>query len=294
MEMDAFAQPQGNNGQLTQLANVTGYPSAQNAGQALAILIGYFNKDVKRNRELASLNSAQTYITRHPNKGYRVAAEDLDNDIDTPANTVVYGRQGNVYAVDGFYTKQGFGTKNKKGVKKLRNRDILTGYYTDNSFENRRQNKGNKIQIGRSNLTPFQIYQAQKLGKIDLQNNPIASTREASNWEKFRAYVRSKLVERLGAEYVNHNTAGTMRLAGQIWRTVQVMAVQQLDPQRQAINAYKAANDAQEFSDVKVAQRLYDTKKAGYRFTAAITSILAEGIDQILATEFQRLGVGNQ
>jgi hypothetical protein len=51
------------------------------------------------------LTSAQSYITRHPNKGYRVEAEDLDNDIDTPANTVVYGRQGNVYAVDGFYTK---------------------------------------------------------------------------------------------------------------------------------------------------------------------------------------------
>ncbi|KAA6325365.1 MAG: hypothetical protein EZS28_054076, partial [Streblomastix strix] len=43
---------------------------------------------VKRNRELASLASAREYVSRYPKYGLRVQAEDLDQDKDTPDNTV--------------------------------------------------------------------------------------------------------------------------------------------------------------------------------------------------------------
>ncbi|KAA6378296.1 MAG: hypothetical protein EZS28_026175, partial [Streblomastix strix] len=49
-------------------------------GNALAQLIGYFNRDVKRNRKLGSIASVRGYITRHPKSGLRVEAEDLDQD----------------------------------------------------------------------------------------------------------------------------------------------------------------------------------------------------------------------
>ncbi|KAA6380839.1 MAG: hypothetical protein EZS28_023635 [Streblomastix strix] len=65
--------------------------------------------DVKRNRELASLASAREYATRYPKYGLRVEAEDLDKDKNTPDNTVVYRKNGNIYAVDGFYTALSFG-----------------------------------------------------------------------------------------------------------------------------------------------------------------------------------------
>ncbi|KAA6389760.1 MAG: hypothetical protein EZS28_014716 [Streblomastix strix] len=90
----------------------------------LAQLIGYFNGDVKRNRELASLASAREYATCYPKYGLRVEAEDLDKDKNTPDNTVVYRKSGNIYAVDGFNTAPGFGGKNKRLDKEYQRAEI--------------------------------------------------------------------------------------------------------------------------------------------------------------------------
>ncbi|KAA6372096.1 MAG: hypothetical protein EZS28_032377 [Streblomastix strix] len=69
---------------------------------------------MKRNRELASLASAQAQATRYPKYRLRVEAEDLDRDKDQSDNTVVYSKNGNIYAFGGFYTAPGFGGKNIK------------------------------------------------------------------------------------------------------------------------------------------------------------------------------------
>ncbi|KAA6393290.1 MAG: hypothetical protein EZS28_011180, partial [Streblomastix strix] len=66
-------------------------------------------------------------------------------------------------------------------------------------------------------------------------------------------------------------------------KTIQAMAVQQLDPQGYAINACKVSNNAQQLSNIKIAQRLYDTNRAGYRFTNIISQIPVDGTDQIVA-----------
>ncbi|KAA6370567.1 MAG: hypothetical protein EZS28_033905, partial [Streblomastix strix] len=100
------------------------------AGKVLSQLIGYFNRDVKRNRELASFTSAREYTSRYPKFGYRVEAIDLDKDKDTPDNTVVYRKNGNIYAVVGFFTVPGFGGKNKQtGKRILKSIDTLQGYF---------------------------------------------------------------------------------------------------------------------------------------------------------------------
>ncbi|KAA6355052.1 MAG: hypothetical protein EZS28_049421, partial [Streblomastix strix] len=111
-------------------------------GQAPAQLIGYFNRDVKRNRELGSLASAREFITRHPKSGLRVEALDLDNDKDTPDNTVIYRENGNIYAVDRFYTAQSFGGRNKKtGQRIFMSGDTMQGYYSTGDYAIRRSNR---------------------------------------------------------------------------------------------------------------------------------------------------------
>ncbi|KAA6361409.1 MAG: hypothetical protein EZS28_043064 [Streblomastix strix] len=108
-------------------------------GNALAQLIGYFNRDVKRNHELASLVSARKHAIRYLKYGLRVEAEDLDIDKNTPDNTVVFRKNGNIYAIDGFYTAPGFGEKNKKtGQRILKSRDTMQGYFGTGDYATRR------------------------------------------------------------------------------------------------------------------------------------------------------------
>ncbi|KAA6379468.1 MAG: hypothetical protein EZS28_025005, partial [Streblomastix strix] len=93
-------------------------------GTALAQLIGYFNRDVKRNRELASLASAQAYASRYPNA-------------------------------------PGFGGKNKMtGQRILKSRDTMQSYYRIGDYSTKRVNRGRdkKIAVDNSLLTPYQRY----------------------------------------------------------------------------------------------------------------------------------------
>jgi hypothetical protein len=63
-------------------------------------------------------------MSRNPKKISRIEALDLDNDPNTPNNVLTYDRNGNIYSVDGYYTKDGFGGVDSKGNKILRNRDL--------------------------------------------------------------------------------------------------------------------------------------------------------------------------
>jgi hypothetical protein len=83
------------------------------------------------------LKSANDYINRHPRLGWRAIEKDLDNNVDTPDNTIVYGKGGNIYAVDGYYTAQGFGGKNADGENIYRNRDALHGFYNVGDYNTR-------------------------------------------------------------------------------------------------------------------------------------------------------------
>ncbi|KAA6385112.1 MAG: hypothetical protein EZS28_019359 [Streblomastix strix] len=131
-------------------------------GNALAQLIGYFNRDVKRNRELVSLASAQAYATHYPKYGFHVEAHDLDNYKNISDNKVIYKKNGNIYAVGGFYTAPVFGGKNKKTEQRIpKSRDTTQDYYTTGDYATRRANRSRdkKIAVDNSLLTPYQRYQ---------------------------------------------------------------------------------------------------------------------------------------
>ncbi|KAA6324390.1 MAG: hypothetical protein EZS28_054194, partial [Streblomastix strix] len=146
-------------------------------------------QNVKRNRELASLASAREFASRYPKAGLRVEAEDLDNDKDTPDNTVVYRKNGNIYAVDGFYTAPGFGGKNKKtGQRILKSRDTMKGYFGTGNYATRRANReiDKKIAVDNSLLTPYQRYQGLVKGKITEDNHWIVSDKQPSVYNAFK------------------------------------------------------------------------------------------------------------
>ncbi|KAA6366025.1 MAG: hypothetical protein EZS28_038448, partial [Streblomastix strix] len=201
-------------------------------GNTLATLIGYLNRDVKRNRELGSLASAREYITRHLEKGYRVEAEDLDRDKDTPDNTVIYRKNGNIYAVDGFFTVPGFGGKNKKtGQRILKNKDTMQGYYRTGNYAIRLANKGKdkKIAVDNSLLTPYQRYQGFVKGKITGDNHWIISDKIPSVYNAFK-----KLVSQI-MESIRPGSSKTVslvtKLAAQLWNEILLQVTRQFDPQ---------------------------------------------------------------
>ncbi|KAA6361271.1 MAG: hypothetical protein EZS28_043202, partial [Streblomastix strix] len=146
-------------------------------GNALAQLIEYF-RYVKKNRELASLASVQAHTTRYSKISYHVEAHDLDNDKNTPDNTVVYRKSGNIYAVDGFQTARGFGEKNKKtGQKIIRSRDTMQGHYEIGDYATKRAKRGRdkKIAVNNSLFTPYQRHQRFAKRKITEDNHWIVS-----------------------------------------------------------------------------------------------------------------------
>ncbi|KAA6375706.1 MAG: hypothetical protein EZS28_028768, partial [Streblomastix strix] len=161
-------------------------------GNAFAQLIEYFNRDAKRIRELGSIASAREYITRHPKYGLRVETEGLDQDQNTPDNKVIYRKNGNIYAIDGFYTAPSFDGKNKKtGQGILKSRDTMQGYYGTGDYATRRANRGKdkKIAVDNSLLTPYQRYQGLVKGKIIEDNHWIPSDKMPSEFNQFKKLV---------------------------------------------------------------------------------------------------------
>ncbi|KAA6370135.1 MAG: hypothetical protein EZS28_034338 [Streblomastix strix] len=246
-------------------------------GNALAQLIGYFNSDVKRNRELGSIASAREYITRHPKSGLRVQAEDLDQDKDTPDNTVIYRKNGNIYAVDGFYTALGFGGKNKKtGQRILKSRDTMQGYYGTGDYATRRANRGKdkKIAIDNSQLTPYQRYQGLVKGKITVDNHWIVSDKMPSEFNQFKKLVGQTMESiRAGS---SKSVSLVSKLAAQLWNEILLQVTRQFDPQGARIQEYRNDHpDTQaQLDDLTISKRIFNTMKRGQRLYAAAHQLI--------------------
>ncbi|KAA6384370.1 MAG: hypothetical protein EZS28_020104 [Streblomastix strix] len=230
-------------------------------GNALAQLIGYFNRDVKRNRELASLASAREYASRYPKYGLRIEALDLDIDKNTPDNTVVYRKNGNIYAVDGFYTAPGFGGKNKKtGQRILKSRDTMQGYFGTGDYQTRRANRGKdkKIAVDNSLLTPYQRYQGLVKGKITEDNHWIATGSSKSIGQ-------------------------TSQLVSRLWNGILAQAARQLDPQGVRIQEYRTENPTTQaqLTDIDIAKRIFNTKKRGKKLDAVAFQIIQSQVNNI-------------
>ncbi|KAA6359857.1 MAG: hypothetical protein EZS28_044616 [Streblomastix strix] len=100
----------------------------QEAGDVLATLVGYLNRDIKKINRLSSAVSAQKYINdKHLDKRFSVSEQDLDDNVATPDNVVVFDKKKNaIYSVDAYTTAEGFGDpehQHKRNWKKK--------YYSD-------------------------------------------------------------------------------------------------------------------------------------------------------------------
>ncbi|KAA6389011.1 MAG: hypothetical protein EZS28_015460 [Streblomastix strix] len=246
-------------------------------GNALATLIGYLNRDVK-NRELGSLASAREYITRHPKYGLRVEAEDLDQDKDTPDNTVIYRKNGNIYAVDGFFTAPGFGEKNKKTEQRiLKSRDTLQGYYGTGNYATRLTNKGKnkKIAVDNSLLSPYQRQQGFVKGKITEDIRWIPSDKMPSEFNYFKKLVGQNM------ETIRPESSKTIslvtKLAAQLWNEILLQVTRQFFPQGARIQEYRNDHpDTQaQLDDLIIAKRIFNTKRKGQRLYAAAYQLIS-------------------
>ncbi|KAA6390655.1 MAG: hypothetical protein EZS28_013820 [Streblomastix strix] len=253
-------------------------------GNALAQLIGQFNRDVKRNRELDSLASAREYVTRYPKYGLRVEAEDLDRDKDTPDNTVVYRKNRNIYAVDGFFTAPGFGGKNKKtGQRILKSRDTMQGYFGTGDYATRRANRGRdkKIAVDISLLTPYQRYQGLVKGKITEDNHWIVNDKQTSVNNAFKKLVSQNMESiRPGS---SKSIGQTSQIVSRLWNGILAQAACQLDPQGTRIQEYRIENltTQAQLTDIDIAKRIFNTKKRGKKLDAVAFQIIQSQVGNI-------------
>ncbi|KAA6357842.1 MAG: hypothetical protein EZS28_046631, partial [Streblomastix strix] len=100
----------------------------QEAGDVLAKLVGYLNRDIKKINRLSSAVSAQKYIDdKHLGKRFSVSEQDLDDNVATSDNVVVFDKKKNaIYSVDGYTTAVGFGDP-----EHLHKRNWKKKYYSD-------------------------------------------------------------------------------------------------------------------------------------------------------------------
>ncbi|KAA6353795.1 MAG: hypothetical protein EZS28_050677, partial [Streblomastix strix] len=82
----------------------------EEAGDVLVTNVGYLNRDIKKINMLSSAVSAQKYIDdKHLGKRFSVQEQNLDDNVATPDNVIVYDKKKNaIYLVDGYTTAVGF------------------------------------------------------------------------------------------------------------------------------------------------------------------------------------------
>ncbi|KAA6390905.1 MAG: hypothetical protein EZS28_013568 [Streblomastix strix] len=100
----------------------------EEAGDVLATLVGYLNRDIKKINRLSSAVSAQQYIQdKHLGKRFSLLEQYLDDNQATPDNVVVFDKKKNaIYSVNDYTTAVKFGDpehQHKRNWKKQ--------YYTD-------------------------------------------------------------------------------------------------------------------------------------------------------------------
>ncbi|KAA6384958.1 MAG: hypothetical protein EZS28_019514 [Streblomastix strix] len=100
----------------------------QEAGDVLAALVGYLNRDIKKINRLSSAVSAQQYINdKHLSKRFSVSEQDLDDNVAIPDNVVVFDKKKNeIYSVDGYTTAVGFGDSEHQHKRNWKKK-----YYSD-------------------------------------------------------------------------------------------------------------------------------------------------------------------
>ncbi|KAA6392269.1 MAG: hypothetical protein EZS28_012204 [Streblomastix strix] len=98
------------------------------AGDVFATLVGYLNRDIKKINRLSSVVSAKKQINnKHLGKRFSVSEQDLDDNVATPDNVVVFDKKKNaIYSVDGYTVAVGCGD-----LELYHQRNQKKKYYSD-------------------------------------------------------------------------------------------------------------------------------------------------------------------
>ncbi|KAA6390446.1 MAG: hypothetical protein EZS28_014025 [Streblomastix strix] len=236
------------------------------AGDVLATLVGYLNRDIKKINRLSSVVSAQKYINdKHLGKRFSVSEQDLDDNVATPDNVIVFDKKENaIYSVDGYTTAVGFGDpehQHKRNWKKK--------YYSDvNDLE--------------------QAALAAKLKASGIKSGPYMKwlsmtkphTARAIKDYSFRAFTLNakKVIDQNGG--ANLPMATKQQIMAPAWNSVLINpAVEILEQQDGKIDIHNRSNKTKiqkgQYEYLPLAKRLYKKE-----LVAVITQLYqVDGID---------------
>ncbi|KAA6353689.1 MAG: hypothetical protein EZS28_050784, partial [Streblomastix strix] len=238
----------------------------QEAGDVLATLVGYLNRDIKKINRLSSAVSAQKYIDdKHLGKRFSVQEQDLDDNVATPDNVVVFDKKKNaIYSVDGYTTAVGFGDP-----EHLHKRNWKKQYYSDVNDLERAALAAKLKQQGIKGGPYMKWLSMTKPHKI----------REIKNFS-FRAFTANakKFIDANGG--TNLPMATKQQIMASAWNSVLIIpAVEILEQQDGKIDIYNRSNKVNiqkgDYEYLPLAKRLYKKELA-----AVITQLYqAEDID---------------
>ncbi|KAA6356263.1 MAG: hypothetical protein EZS28_048210, partial [Streblomastix strix] len=238
----------------------------QDAGDVLATLVCYLNRDIKKINRLSSAVSAQKYINdKHLGKRFSVSEQDQDDNVTTPDNVVVFDKKKNaIYSVDGYTTAVGFGDpehQHKRNWKKK--------YYSDiNDLE--RAALAAKLKASGIKGGPYMKW---------LSMTKPHKVREIKDYS-FRAFTLNakKVIDQNGC--ANLPMATKQQIMAAAWNSVLINpAVEILERQDGKIDIYNRSNKVNiqkgDYEFLPLAKRLYKKELA-----AVITQLYqVDGID---------------
>ncbi|KAA6400056.1 MAG: hypothetical protein EZS28_004417 [Streblomastix strix] len=238
----------------------------QEAGDVLATLVGYLNRDIKKINRLSSAVSAQKYINdKHLDKRFRVLEQDLDDNQATPDNVVVFDKKKNaIYSVDGYTTAVGFGDP-----EHLHKRNWKKQYYSDvDDLE--RAALAAKLKASGIKGCPYMKW-------LSMTKPHVVRAIKDYNFRAFTLNAK-KFIDANGGEKLPMATK--QQIMGSAWNSVLISpAVEILERQDGKIDIYNRSNKVNiqkgDYEFLPLAKRLYKKELA-----AAITQLYqAEDVD---------------
>ncbi|KAA6395435.1 MAG: hypothetical protein EZS28_009037 [Streblomastix strix] len=173
--------------------NYKGPQYKKETGDVFATFVGYLNRDFKKIYKFSSAVSTQKYINdKYLGKRLIVQEQDLDDNVATPDNVVVFDKKKNaIYSIDGYTITKGFGDlqhQNKRNWKK--------SYYSDEGDDDPVAFAA-KLNAQRIKCSPYMKWLSQiKLYKV----------RDIKNY-RFRAFAN------MVKKYLNMNGGANLPMA---------------------------------------------------------------------------------
>ncbi|KAA6397774.1 MAG: hypothetical protein EZS28_006700 [Streblomastix strix] len=248
----------------------------QEAGDVLATLVGYLNRDIKKINRLSSAVSAQKYINdKYLGKRFSVSEQDLDDNVATPDNVVVFDKKKNaIYSIDGYTTAVGFGDsehQHKRNWKKQ--------YYSDVNDLERAALAAKLKQQGIKGGPYMKWLSMTKLHKV-----------RAIKDFSFRALTLNakKVIDQNGGAQLPMATK--QQIMASVWNSVLIIpAVDVLERQDGKIDIYNRSNKIIQKELAAVITQLYQAEDVDARIKEALGQAI-QYYGQMLAQRQEQIG----